>query len=116
MRGFGFSQACACVVLLASLVNLGAATDLFNGQQNYRVLHAATKRADLQRRSMRITKKFEAELSYIEGMLMIFILWECKCTNVEQTKMAGVENLLSLHKSGFFPRSPLRISRRLNIT
>ena len=33
-----------------------------------RVLRAATKRTDLFKRSMRIYKRFEAELSYVERM------------------------------------------------
>jgi hypothetical protein len=36
--------------------------------RTHRQLKAATKRADLYRRDVRITKKFEAEVGYVEGI------------------------------------------------
>lgn len=54
----------ACVLLLVAW--LGQGVDATS--ESHRVLRAATKRSDLYKRDMRITKRFEAGLDYIEGM------------------------------------------------
>lgn len=38
--------------------------------QPHRVLRAATKRADLYRRSVRITRRFETEMAYVDRGLL----------------------------------------------
>jgi hypothetical protein len=44
-----------------------AATTSQDNPQTHRVLRAATKRNNLYGRSMRIQKRFEAEVAYVEG-------------------------------------------------
>jgi hypothetical protein len=56
----------ACVLLLATW--LGQEVVASSTPRTHRQLKAATKRADLYRRDVRITKKFEAEVGYVEGI------------------------------------------------
>lgn len=56
----------ATVLLLTAWLGQGAIAAVSDGP--HRMLRAATKRNDLYRRSMRVTKKFESEFVYTEGM------------------------------------------------
>jgi hypothetical protein len=58
----------ASVLLLAACLSHGAVAASDADPQTHRVLRAATKRNDLYRRSLRVTKKFESELAYIQGI------------------------------------------------
>jgi hypothetical protein len=49
-------------LLLAAHVVVGTSLDA------HRVLRAATKRSDLLKRGVRIAKRFDAVLDYVEGM------------------------------------------------
>jgi hypothetical protein len=57
----------ACVLLIAAQLSAGVVATSYNEPQTHRMLRAATKRADLYRRSMRISKKFESEFVYAQG-------------------------------------------------
>lgn len=67
MRFSGFSQVCAIVVIACFSMDVVAVGE--DGRETHRLLRAATKRSDLYRRSMRITKKFETELAYVDSEL-----------------------------------------------
>jgi hypothetical protein len=54
-----------CVLLLATWLGQGV---IASSPQANRLLKAATKRSDLYKRSLRITKRFDAEVTYAEGM------------------------------------------------
>lgn len=61
----------ALVVVVATLGNnVDAIAERGLEAKPQRVLRAATKRSDLYRRSVRITKKFETEMAYVESMLL----------------------------------------------
>ena len=67
MRFLGFSQVCAIVVIACFSTDVVAVGK--DGRETHRLLRAATKRSDLYRRSMRIMKKFETELAYVDSEL-----------------------------------------------
>jgi len=67
MRFLGFSQVCAIVAIACFSTDVAAVGD--DGRETHRLLRAATKRSDLYRRSMRIMKRFEAELAYVDSKL-----------------------------------------------
>jgi hypothetical protein len=60
-------------LFLSTLVGASVASLPAYGSARGRVLRAATRRSDLFRRSMRIEKKFGAELSFVEGKLLPII-------------------------------------------
>lgn len=64
MRFFDLPQ--PCVLLLIGYVSATAVASAHDEAHSDRILRAATRRADLYRRSMRIAPKFDAELAYIE--------------------------------------------------
>jgi hypothetical protein len=64
----------ASVLLLAATLSHGAVAASDPNPQTHRVLRAATKRSDLSRRGLRVSKKFESELAYIQGMFYSFSL------------------------------------------
>ncbi|KAH3919920.1 hypothetical protein HBH56_020460 [Parastagonospora nodorum] len=53
----------ACAILLAAWLGQGV---MATAPQAHRMLRAATKRADLYKRSTRIMKRFDAEVAYVE--------------------------------------------------
>ncbi|KAF1945863.1 hypothetical protein EJ02DRAFT_395726 [Clathrospora elynae] len=57
----------ACTILLVAYFGIEVAAIVKDGPPTHRLLRAATKRSELYRRSMRITKRFEAEISYIDN-------------------------------------------------
>ena len=57
------------VVFLIAYLNTDVAAISRDDLETHRLLRAATKRSDLYRRGVRITKRFETELSYVESML-----------------------------------------------
>ncbi|KAE8868989.1 hypothetical protein PTNB73_04042 [Pyrenophora teres f. teres] len=65
MRFLGLPQVCAIVAIACFSADVGAAV-VREGLETHRVLRAATKRSDIHRRSVRITKKFATELAYVE--------------------------------------------------
>ena len=67
MRFLGFSQVCAIVAIVCFSTDIVAVGE--DVRETHRVLRAATKRSDLYRRSMRITKRFETELVYVDSKL-----------------------------------------------
>ena len=67
MRFLGLSQVCAIVAIACFSTDVVAVGE--DGRETHRVLRAATKRSDLYRRSMRITKRFETELVYVDSKL-----------------------------------------------
>ncbi|CAO2653945.1 Nn.00g106780.m01.CDS01 [Neocucurbitaria sp. VM-36] len=60
----------ACALLLVGYFGSEATSSPHTGSQTDRILRAATKRSDLYRRSVRITKRFESELAYIDANLL----------------------------------------------
>jgi hypothetical protein len=60
----------ACVLLIATH---GVAATLLDA---HRVLKAATKRADLLKRGLRIAKRFDAVVDYVEGMFACNAVWK----------------------------------------
>jgi hypothetical protein len=62
MRSFTWS-----VVLLATWLGQDVAAQ--------RVLRAATRRGDLYRRSVRIAKRYEVEVGYVQGMFSEAVDW-----------------------------------------
>jgi hypothetical protein len=59
----------AFAVLLIAYCTTDVAAISSDDLETHRLLRAATKRSDLYRRGVRITKRFEAELAYVESML-----------------------------------------------
>jgi hypothetical protein len=59
---------------LVVVATLGSNADAIAGRdleaQPQRLLRAATKRSDLYRRSVRITKRFETEMAYVDSRLV----------------------------------------------
>lgn len=68
MRFFNLPH--ACLLLLASCLSQETLAKSNDFPHAHRVLRAATKRSDLYRRSMRISKKFSTQLAYIESKLL----------------------------------------------
>jgi hypothetical protein len=60
----------ACVVFLIAYFNTDVAATSSDDLETHRLLRAATKQSDLYRRGVRITKRFETELAYVESMLL----------------------------------------------
>lgn len=61
----------ALVVVVATLGNnVDAIAERGLEAKPQRILRAATKRSDLYRRSVRITKRFETEMAYVESRLL----------------------------------------------
>lgn len=89
----------ATVLLLVAW--LGQGVDATN--ESHRLLRAATKRNDLYRRNVRITKRFEAGLDYVEGELQYYNIYMMLTDN--QRRMVGVEHRRSRHKSRSDPRN-----------
>jgi hypothetical protein len=59
----------AFVVFLIAYFNTDVAAISNEGLATHRLLRAATKRSDVYRRGVRITKRFGAELAYVDSML-----------------------------------------------
>jgi hypothetical protein len=65
-----------CALLLAGYIGVEASVVSQDDLPADKMLRAATKRSDLlRRRGTKIEKKFEAELVYIEGTVLLFSLW-----------------------------------------
>lgn len=58
-------------ILVIASVGANAAAVIDDGVETHRVLRAATKKVDLYRRGVRITKRFETEMAYVDSMLSI---------------------------------------------
>lgn len=58
-----------CILLLVACLAQECVASSHDFPEAHRVLRAATKKSDLFRRSMRISKKYSTELSYIERKL-----------------------------------------------
>lgn len=109
MRFFGLPY--ACVLLLVGYFGVDATSSLHNGPQTDRVLRAATKRSDFYRRSMRITKRFESEMAYIEStyrpdpgeeLVADGVIeengWDGKSTFASQVKVSSQKPVLTLEE------------------
>ena len=59
----------AFAVLLIAYFSADVAAISGGDLETHRLLRAATKRTDLYRRGVRITKRFESELAYVDSML-----------------------------------------------
>jgi hypothetical protein len=58
----------AFAVLLIAYFSTEVAAISGDNPQTHRLLRAATKRNDLYRRGVRITKRFDSELAYVDSM------------------------------------------------
>ena len=58
----------AFAIFLIAYFNTDVAAISSEDLATHRLLRAATKRSDIYRRSVRITKRFEAELAYVDSM------------------------------------------------
>jgi hypothetical protein len=67
MVSFFFNLPHACVLLLVIWLGQDVIATSTAIAGPHRVLRAATRRGDLYKRSMRITKRFEAEVGFVEG-------------------------------------------------
>lgn len=56
-------------ILFVASVGANAAAVVDDGVETHRVLRAATKKADFYRRGVRISKRFETEMAYVDSML-----------------------------------------------
>ncbi|KAF2115304.1 hypothetical protein BDV96DRAFT_646316 [Lophiotrema nucula] len=90
MAFFGFPKVCF-ILLAASLGTQASALAESSGPAD-RVLRAATKRSEVFRRSPRIGKKFEADLSYIETENG----WRTEPIFASQVKIASQAPILNL--------------------
>ncbi|KAG9389039.1 HET domain containing protein [Pyrenophora tritici-repentis] len=91
MRFLRASQVCAIVAIACFSTDVTAVV-VGEGFETHRVLRAATKRSDLYRRSMRITKKFETELAYVEEENV----WTNKETFASQVKVGSQRPVFTL--------------------
>jgi hypothetical protein len=81
-----------CVLLLATwLVQDVVATS----PQPHRLLRAATKRSDLYKRSVRVTKRFDAQVDYVESMCFKLICQIHANTKTEENGWAGTQTFAS---------------------
>ncbi|KAH7378275.1 hypothetical protein BKA66DRAFT_571703 [Pyrenochaeta sp. MPI-SDFR-AT-0127] len=93
MRFFDLPHACG--LLLVGYVSAEAVSSSpYNEAQASRVLRAATKRADLYRRSVRIAPRFDAELAYIERENA----WNGESTFASQVKVRSQKPVFNLEE------------------
>jgi hypothetical protein len=64
---FGIMVAFNSVLFVSAFLGATVSAASYHGANTDRVLRAATKRSNIFRRSMRIEKKFNAELSFVES-------------------------------------------------
>ncbi|KAJ5055036.1 hypothetical protein J3E74DRAFT_228209 [Bipolaris maydis] len=85
----------ALVVVVATLGNnVDAIAERGLEAKPQRVLRAATKRSDLYRRSVRITKKFETEMAYVENENA----WSDASTFASQVKVSSQKPVFALEE------------------
>ncbi|CAN9150326.1 unnamed protein product [Alternaria alternata] len=82
------------VVFLIAYLNTDVAAISRDDLETHRLLRAATKRSDLYRRGVRITKRFETELSYVENENV----WNDESTFASQVKVSSQKPLLNLEE------------------
>lgn len=76
-----------------------------------RVLRPATKRADLYRRDVKISKRFEAEMFYVESRMRVSILDMLMLINVQE-RMDGLVTQPLLPRSMSSHTNPSSTSKR----
>lgn len=109
MRFFDLPHACA--LLLVGYFGSEVVASLHDGPWTDRILRAATKRSDFYRRSMRITKRFESELAYIESTFLSqpgdrIVAddlpdengWDSRSTFASQVKVSSQKPVLTLEE------------------
>ncbi|KAI4945203.1 hypothetical protein J4E91_008181 [Alternaria rosae] len=84
----------AFAVLLIAYFSTDVAAISGDDLETHRLLRAATKRTDLYRRGVRITKRFESELAYVDNENV----WNDKSTFASQVKVSGQKPLLNLEE------------------
>ncbi|KAI4644488.1 hypothetical protein J4E93_006393 [Alternaria ventricosa] len=84
----------AFAVLLIAYFSADVAAILGGDLETHRLLRAATKRTDLYRRGVRITKRFESELAYVDNENV----WNDESTFASQVKVSGQRPLLNLEE------------------
>jgi hypothetical protein len=82
-----------CVLLLATWLGQGVVAT--SAPQTHRSLKAATKLSDLDKRSVRITKRFDAQVDYVEGMCSELTDRTSADIRVEENGWAGVQTFAS---------------------
>jgi hypothetical protein len=91
----------ACVLLLLTWLGQDVLATTTAMAGTHRVLRAATRRGEMYKRNMRITKRFEAEVGYVEGTLSLQTgFGRVKLTRVEENGWSGVSTFASQVKVG----------------
>ncbi|OAL51833.1 hypothetical protein IQ07DRAFT_506253 [Pyrenochaeta sp. DS3sAY3a] len=92
MRFFGLPHGCA--LLVVGYLGLGAQGIAQNGGSPDRMLRAAMKRSDLYRRSVRISKRYDSEVSYVEQENG----WNGDSTFASQIRVGSQKPILTLEE------------------
>ncbi|RAR10711.1 gpi anchored protein [Stemphylium lycopersici] len=81
-------------ILVIASVGANAAAVIDDGVETHRVLRAATKKVDLYRRGVRITKRFETEMAYVDKENV----WTDASTFASQVKVGSQKPVFNIEE------------------